>query len=457
MSSDAHYDYRRTWPIEPDAAPDSHGAKAAYIDNGFAPVSPERYYSTAWQEAERLRLWPDVWNWAARAEDIPDAGDFVRFDLGRESFIVVRGDDGDIRAFFNVCPHRGNRLLGSECGSLPRGITCPFHNWRFGLDGTIAAVTDRETFRPETLRRDLGLTEVRCDTWEGFVFICMDAGAAPLRDHLGPLPVHAAPYRLGDMRIMRRVQSVWDANWKVGVDGFNEAYHVHAIHPEILTVFNDYHAQIDLYPHGMSRMTTKFAHASPRLDGGGEINPALQATLREVGIDPETFAGGMADVRPAVQAAKRRRAARLGLDYSGFTDNQLTDDWNYFIFPNIQMGIHPEGVSLLYFRPHPSDPRRFILDVIVMMHPQADPQIRPPAYMGLPDGCDLSGRERVETVVIDWRDGGLGQVFDQDSGLFAEIQQGIESRGFRGAVLSEQEQRIGHFHAELDRYVGAVG
>src|SRR3546814_17086342 len=78
----------------------------------------------------------------------------------------------------------------------------------------------------------------------------------------------ARPDRLKDMRVVRRAQSVWDANWKVAVDGFNEAYHVHAIHPEILPIFNDYHAQIDLYPHGMSRMVTKFAYESPRLGSG---------------------------------------------------------------------------------------------------------------------------------------------------------------------------------------------
>ena len=169
----------------------------------------------------------------------------------------------------------------------------------------------------------------------------------------------------------------------------------------------------------------------------------------------DTFAGSKEDVRQAVQAAKRVRAEQLGIDYSGFIDNQLTDDWNYDIFPNIQIGMHPEGVSMLYFRPHATDPRKFVFDVIVMMHPQANPDIRPPAYMGLPEGSDISGREPVEVQHIDWREGGLGELFDQDSSLFAEVQRGIESKGYRGAVLSEQEQRVGHFHAELERYLAA--
>src|SRR3546814_14728458 len=116
------------------------------------------------------------------------------------------------------------------------------------------------------------------------------------------------------MRVVRRAQSVWDANWKVAVDGFNEAYHVHAIHPEILPNFNDYHTQIDLYPHGMTRMVTKFAYESPRL-GSGEtgLNDALKAMMREVRLYTETFRGRRQDVRPANQNANREAQTRLGL------------------------------------------------------------------------------------------------------------------------------------------------
>ncbi|GGC22865.1 (2Fe-2S)-binding protein [Novosphingobium marinum] len=446
-------EYLRERVVDPKAAPDDFGASQPFVDNGCGPISPDRYYSREWMEKERALLWPKVWNWACRDEDIPEPGDYVQFEIGRESFVVARGDDGKIRAFYNVCPHRGNRLVDDADGSRPIGFVCRFHNWRFDLDGKNAEVTDRETFRPEALCRNLDLREVRCDTWEGFVFINMDDEARPLIEQIGPLAEHAAPYRIADMRIMRRVQAVWESNWKIGVDGFNEAYHVHSIHPQILPVFNDYHAQIDLFPNGMSRMTTKFAHQSPRMEHEG-LNPVLRAMMEEVGLDPDSFEGRMEDVRPAIQKAKRERADRLGIDYSRFTDNQLTDDWNYDIFPNIQMGIHPEGISMLYFRPHPSDPRKFIFDVIVMMHPQDNPDILPPAYMGLPEGWDISGKEPAQIEVIDWEEGGLGELFDQDASLFRDVQRGVESQSYEGAILSEQEQRIGHFHAELERYLG---
>lgn len=452
MSFNRAYDYRVNWPVNPDAPAGSHEAKAPFIDNGWGPVSPERYYSAEWMEQERTKLWPKVWNWAGRVEDIPEAGDYTTFTLGRENFLIIRGEDDKIRAFFNVCPHRGNRLVWSEEGALANGITCPFHSWRFGFDGKIEHVTDRETFRPEALCQDLNLTEVRCEIWEGFIFINMDPDAKPLLEHLGPLPEHAKPYRLADMRIVRRVQSVWPANWKIGFDGFAEAYHVQCIHPQILPIFNDYHAQIDLFPNGMSRAITKFGNPSPHLNAKSLL-PEQRAMLAEAGIDPDKFEGSTEDVRLALQKAKRERAQELGMDWSEFLDGQLTDDWNYALFPNILLGLHPEGANLLYFRPHATDPRQFVFDVIILMHPQENPSVRPPAYMGLPENWDISGRTKAETIMVDWRKGGLGQLFDQDSNLFSKVQEGIESIGFRGAILSGQEQRVGHMHAELERYL----
>lgn len=452
MRQKKQYDYRTNFPVNPKANRGSDEAKAPFIDNGSGPIPAERYYSLTWMEQEKTRLWAKVWNWAGREEDVPNHGDFFTFKIGRESFIVIRGNDDKVRAFFNVCPHRGNRLVAEGSGYLQEKISCPFHAWSFNFDGTIACVTDRETFRKEALARDMSLSEVRCEIWEGFVFINMDWDAKPLLDQLGPLPKHAMPYKLEHMRIVRRLTSTWDANWKVGFDGFAEAFHVHCIHPQILPVFNDYHSQIDLYPHGMTRAITKFGEESPRLEND-EINLGLQALMREVEIDPEKYQGKPGEVRTTIQKAKRIRAKQLGLDWSGFVDGQLTDDWNYSIFPNILLGLHPEGANLLYFRPHPSDPRKFIFDIIILMHPQENKNIQPPSYMGLPEDVDLRRQTSAETIEVDWRDGGLGELFDQDSYLFTQIQEGIESIGFRGSILSGQEQRIGHFHAELDRYM----
>jgi phenylpropionate dioxygenase-like ring-hydroxylating dioxygenase large terminal subunit len=448
------YDVYRTWPVNPDAPEDSYEAKAPFIDSGCGPMSKERYYSAAWMEAEQRKLWPKVWNWAIREEDIPEPGDFRTFRIAKENILIVRGEDMVVRAFYNVCPHRGNRLVMTDQGAFGDCMTCPFHRWKFDFSGKNQHITDRQSFRADALQRNADLEEIRCESWDGFIFINMDKSAIPLREHLGPLVDHALPYRLKDMLIMRRVRSVWDSNWKVGFDGFAEAYHVHAIHPQILPIFDDYHTQIDLYTNGMSRAITKFATPSPRLPAQG-LNEGLRALMKEAGVDPDSYTGDVNDVRPLMQKAKRQRSEALGLDWSGFLDGQLTDDWNYAIFPNILLGLHPEGANLLYFRPHPDDPRKFIFDVIILMHPQKGSDIVPPAYMGLPEGVDLSGEHEAEVIEVDWREGGLGLLFDQDSMLFTQIQEGVESLGFRGAILSQQEMRLGHFHAELDRYMQA--
>src|SRR3546814_13890280 len=95
--------------------------------------------------------------------------------------------------FFNVCPHRGNRVVYDSQGSLANGFTCTFHNWRFNLDGSLKGVTAPETFRPETLCRNLDLSAVRCDSWEGFIFVQLNPAAGPTLDPLGPLPDPALP------------------------------------------------------------------------------------------------------------------------------------------------------------------------------------------------------------------------------------------------------------------------
>src|SRR3546814_12795802 len=99
---------------------------------------------------------------------------------------------------------------------------------------------------------DVCSSDVRCESWEGFIFVNLNTDAGPLLDQLGPRPDHARPYRLKDMRVVRGAQSVWDANWKVAVDGFYDDHHVYTIHTEILPIFNDYHVQRALSPPGRS-------------------------------------------------------------------------------------------------------------------------------------------------------------------------------------------------------------
>jgi phenylpropionate dioxygenase-like ring-hydroxylating dioxygenase large terminal subunit len=251
---------------------------------------------------------------------------------------------------------------------------------------------------------------------------------------------------------VRHVRSEWGSNWKVGVEAFYESYHLHAVHPETRGVMGDLNVQYDLYPHGASRMIVPLGQPSPRAHDQTTVNEGLKIMLQDAGLDPEEFSGTAADVRRAIQEGKRERAERLGLDYSRFTDGQLSDSWATGIFPNVQIGCHPEAAFLMRFLPHPTDPERFYYDTMTLMFPVDDPDYCPPGWMGLPEGTEVSGRVRPETEHYTIKeDANLGLVLSQDSTLMPIVQQGMRSRGFKGQLWGEQEQRLRHFHVELER------
>ena len=447
------FDFKRGWPINPEAPDHSVEAKTSYIDNGTDLISPERYYSREWMEKEWDCLWSKVWTFAGPVSDIPGIGDYFTYELGHESFIVVRTDADTVKAFYNVCPHRGNRVVMNEMGSVADSFTCVFHSWQFNLDGTLKSVTDRETFREEVLSDEPGLTEVRCETWEGLVFITMSEDAPDLQDYLGILPEHVAPYNISEMKLIRHLYVEWPVNWKTALDVFTETYHVQGIHREVLPFLDEYASQLDLYEGGISRMLLKFAAPSPRCQDQTTITPELEDTLREGGLDPEGFEGSAHDVRPRIQEAKLERAEEYGLDYSMFTSNQLTDDWNYNVFPNTTMNLHPEGLNMQRLRPHPTDPEKYIYDTFLFANYVDVPGYQMPAYIRLAGGFDMSSDVRPPKRVITYGDDGYGPISDQDRDMLPFVQVGVKSHSFKGMRFSEQELRLRHFNKELDRYM----
>ncbi len=184
------------------------------------------------------------------------------------------------------------------------------------------------------------------------------------------------------------------------------------------------------------------------------MNPSLEYMMVEASMDPSGFRGTAREVRAAIARAKRERAGRVGLNYDHFTDGQLTDSWATGIFPNVQIGLHPEGAFLMRFMPHPTDPERFFYDTMTLIRPVDDPNYTVPGWMGLPEGTDTTGEFRPDTEYVPVGEPpNLGLVLDQDSELLPVVQEGARSRGFKGPVWSEQEQRLRHFHRELDRYL----
>ena len=435
---------------------DSHpfNALAPQIDNGTARSSPVRYHDRDFARAEWEKVFAKSWLLACPASDVREPGDFAKFDIGSESVIVVRGDDGKIRAHYNVCPHRGSQLLAADTGSIG-SFTCPFHSWRFDLEGHNVAVTDRETFRPEVLCHDRDLTSLRCEQAAGLVFVSMDPDIQPLSDWLAPILPQLELYDIDTMHVVQHRRSDWGANWKGGVDAFAEVYHLHAVHPQTQCLMDD-RTQIDLWPGGFSRQFVPFAQPSPRFADQDSVNPGIAMMLKDAGIDPADYAGSARDTRRAVQDAKRARSERFGLGYERFSDTQLSDSTIYSVFPNVQIGCHPEAVFLHRFLPDAGDPNRFTYDTIILYAHVDAPGYAPPAWMGLGEDLDVSGETRPDVVHTGLGEPpGLGEVLDQDSDLLPIVQKGARSRGFRGPLWSEQEARLRHFHAELDRMMAA--
>ncbi len=444
----------RSFSLEPNASAGSPSALSPYVDNGTDIFTTERYHDIEFARKEWTHMWRKTWSLAGLASDIPNTGDYFKYDVGPESFIVVRTGSGDhdISAFYNVCHHRGNRLVFDDFGSVDKFV-CAFHLWSWNIDGSLLNIQDRETFREEVVCDNPPLTEVRCEIWQGLVFINMDPDAAPLLEFLDVLPEHLAPFNIADMTIIKDLQTEWPCNWKIAHDAFVEVYHVQSVHPEILPFLNDYQVQWDLYANGMSRMLLKFGEVSPHFEDQEAVNEGLKALLDEAGVDPEAYSGEPDGVRKAIQQGKREKARRLGLDYSAFTDNQLTDDWNYSIFPNVTFNAHPEGLLIQRFRPHARDPQKSVYDLMVLIHPVDDPKYRVPAYMGVEDDVAISGKVRPERRHIAYGEEGLGMVISQDAVMMGHMQQGVQSHGYAGARYSEQEQQLRHWHLELARYM----
>lgn len=436
--------------INPDAPSDSLEAKQPSIDNGVECYPKRGYFDPQAMHAEWDKVWTQSWLLAGLLSDLPAVNDFFVFDVGQESIIVTRTENG-LKAFYNVCSHRGARLVSDQRGNR-KVFVCPFHSWSFHNNGELRRITDEETFDPAVVAHRPGLTELACEEHAGIVFISMQESPPPLVESLGLPAGYLEAYEIGRMKVVRHVRSEWGANWKVGVEAFYESYHLHAVHPETRGVMGDLNVQYDLYQHGASRMIVPLGQPSPRFHDQESVTEGLQMMLQDAGVNTASFTGSAQDVRRAIQVGKRERSEQLGLGYERFEDGQLSDSWATGLFPNVQIGCHPEAVFLMRFLPHETNPERFYYDTMTLILPVEDPDYSAPLWMGLPEGTDLSGSMRPETEHFSIEeDANLGLVLSQDAAFLPIVQSGMRSRGFKGQLWGEQEQRLRHFHVELER------
>jgi phenylpropionate dioxygenase-like ring-hydroxylating dioxygenase large terminal subunit len=188
------------------------------------------YSDPAVLRLERERIFRRTWQYAGRADQAAEPGSFFTCDAGGFPIVVVRGKEGALRAFLNVCRHRGSLVCEGE--GRRETLQCPYHAWTYDLDGSLRAAprTDHE---PGFDRSELGLVRVSVDAWGPFVFVNPDADAAPLAEQLGELPaqVAAAGLDLEALRFLERSSSEYEANWKVCCENYLECYHCQVAHP----------------------------------------------------------------------------------------------------------------------------------------------------------------------------------------------------------------------------------
>jgi glycine betaine catabolism A len=198
-------------------------------------LPPRVFHDAAVFEFEKERWFERTWLNVGRAPDFDTPGTYALVDLAGESVIVVRGRDGVLRAFHNVCRHRGSTLVDppedGDTGSLVR-IQCPYHAWIYELDGSLKRAPHTEQL-VDFEAAENELLPVRIDTWAGFVFINVDPASADLADYLADLPVAVADYPIASLRRARRIEYDVAANWKVIGENYSECYHCPGVHPQL--------------------------------------------------------------------------------------------------------------------------------------------------------------------------------------------------------------------------------
>lgn len=417
------------------------------------PITGDRYYTSEFAQKEWDSLWPRVWQVAGRVDQIPDAGDYVTYEIGRDSIIVVRGDDDVVRAFYNVCQHRGNRLVTAEAGSLAGGdFQCAYHGWRYDDTGVLNVVPDEDDFLQGTPCGKRNLAEIPSDTWGGFLWFNMDPHAAPLREWLEPVADHLDGYRMENMKRTHWVTVVGNFNWKCVQDNFNESYHLPFVHPQTIASMNEHHSgcQFDLYASGHCRMLMPGGGPGPHYTGKPDRTfSSLKQDFEFWEFDAEPFRDDLAGLRVALQARKRELGTDKGYDFSSYSDEQLTDHYHYTVFPNISFSMKPDGCIWLRSAPHPTDPEKCIFDMWYLT--QFPEGVSEYYSNSMRDFVSIDHQAEHQTGLAGEVSCGSG--IDQDVAIWDTQHAGLRSRGYTGEYMPWQERRIKYYHDNIDRYL----
>jgi phenylpropionate dioxygenase-like ring-hydroxylating dioxygenase large terminal subunit len=420
---------------------------------GTDPVQTSRYYDAAFFQKEVDCVWSRIWQMACREEEIPNPGDYRIYEIVGKSLIVTRTKQGDIRAFFNACLHRGRKLVTLD--GCKQEFRCPYHGIAWNTDGSFKDNPIAWDF-PQWKDRDMSLPEARVETWGGFVFVNFDLNALPLQHYIGPLAAHFAPYEYEKRYKAVHVAKVIHANWKAVAEAFMESHHSITTHPQILTYLADVNSQYDFLNDYVTRQFSATGVSSPIVAGMNysdtDIVQAMArqsgGTRRRGGDNPDAVVPvGITARAFAAEQSRQALSAEDGHDYSAASDAEMIDALLYNLWPNMSFwaGYAP---NLVYrWRPNGRDPESAIMDVMILKRaPKNGPRPSPvPCHF-------LTENER-------WSDaaelGGLAAIFEQDMGNLPYVQEGLHSSGNGLVHFSKySEMRIRQLHKLIDRYMG---
>ncbi len=404
-------------------------------------IPASRYHSSDFAALEEAHVWPRVWQIACSVDHVSEPGDYFEYRVGPFAILIVRGRDGELRAFQNVCHHRGN-VLCTGSGQGLKNLRCPYHGWMYDLRGQLTGVPSHKGFGKGLDRDSLALTPVKVDTWGPMVFVNPDLEAMSLAEYLEAVPGESASLDLETFRCVASMRTEAPANWKLVADGFSETYHVQTLHREMLGCMDDIDAPQTIWGHtGVSRQL--YGVASPRLirSDDATIWASFVRTQGErMGI---TDPGEVPEVPPGremldVIAQKIRDFQRetKGIDLSRWDARQLLELQQYNIFPNLTVLITADLLQVLCARPGSTPDEAELIGMTFEREIPGTPRGRP---------FDVD-------VPMDQVDFGL--VLNQDIALLRDAQRGVKQPGFTHLNLSCEEARVINTHRNLERYIG---
>jgi choline monooxygenase len=352
------------------------------------PLDPRLYVDPDGLAHEQQAIFARTWQLAGHVADIATPGRFLTVQVGSESALVMRGDDGQLRAFRNVCRHRAARLREGR-GDCGKALRCPYHGWTYRADGSLIGVPEGRGF-PGLEKSELGLMPARVETFLGLVFVNLDLDARPLGEALGGLEQRLAPYRIERLTRFAESTSSQPANWKIVADNYLEGYHVPIAHPGLMRLLD--YQRYDVHV------------------GDGYV--WFEAPLRDKPSGNRLERAYQRIVRPMPGLSDRDRRV-----------------WRYaYIYPNTTIDLYPDQVTTWQINPRGVEATHDVWS------------------------CYRAGRPTPAMRAAQRLNHRLNRdVADEDAALVARVQAGMATTGWRPGPLGEREAAVAWFADRIRR------